>query len=90
MIIWNLFLLCFIRLLIVSNCEIYPDEPPKVCNGSKCLTGMYMPGFQVDYFEAFMGIPFAAPPVGKLRFKVFTRKNYQFFTYNMEFISLNM
>ncbi|XP_041563311.1 uncharacterized protein LOC108141260 [Drosophila elegans] len=34
-----------------------------------CLRGTLMPGFQSGEFEAFMGIPFAQPPVGPLRLK---------------------
>lgn len=32
-----------------------------------CLQGTYMLGYQSDKFEAFMGIPYAQPPVGDLR-----------------------
>ncbi|KAH8285025.1 hypothetical protein KR054_004013 [Drosophila jambulina] len=34
-----------------------------------CLRGTLMPGYQIEEFEAFMGIPFAQPPVGALRLK---------------------
>ncbi|KAH8258410.1 hypothetical protein KR038_011181 [Drosophila bunnanda] len=34
-----------------------------------CLRGTLMPGYQTKEFEAFMGIPFAQPPVGALRLK---------------------
>ncbi|XP_044248910.2 uncharacterized protein [Drosophila takahashii] len=34
-----------------------------------CLRGTKMPGYQKGEFEAFMGIPFAQPPVGPLRLK---------------------
>eukprot|EP00099_Drosophila_melanogaster_P019735 NP_611085.2 juvenile hormone esterase duplication [Drosophila melanogaster] len=34
-----------------------------------CMRGTLMPGYQSGEFEAFMGIPFAQPPVGPLRLK---------------------
>ncbi|XP_017077325.1 uncharacterized protein LOC108112087 [Drosophila eugracilis] len=39
--------------------------PPSV----GCLKGTYRQGYQSERFEAFMGIPYALPPVGDLRFK---------------------
>ncbi|KAH8261005.1 hypothetical protein KR044_002120, partial [Drosophila immigrans] len=34
-----------------------------------CLKGTTMPGHKGDAFEAFLGIPFAQPPIGELRFQ---------------------
>ncbi|BFG05267.1 venom carboxylesterase-6-like [Drosophila madeirensis] len=34
-----------------------------------CLRGTHMPGYQGDEFEAFLGIPFAQPPVDSLRLR---------------------
>ncbi|XP_017096776.2 juvenile hormone esterase [Drosophila bipectinata] len=38
--------------------------PPSV----GCLKGTTLAGYQAERFEAFMGIPYALPPVGELRF----------------------
>lgn len=51
---------------------------PKVCIENGCLSGKIMPGYQTESFEAFVGIPFAKPPVGSLRFKVSTQHSSVF------------
>ncbi|XP_017049857.2 uncharacterized protein LOC108093964 [Drosophila ficusphila] len=44
-------------------------EQPVVCPPSVgCLKGTHRKGYQSERFEAFMGIPYALPPVGDLRF----------------------
>ncbi|XP_068144374.1 juvenile hormone esterase-like [Drosophila tropicalis] len=39
--------------------------PPRV----GCIRGTHMNGYQTQSFQAFMGIPYAKPPIGPLRFK---------------------
>lgn len=49
-----------------SATAVVPTEPPvaKVLNGT--YTGVYKPAYQQDFF---LGIPFAQPPIGELRFR---------------------
>ena len=46
------------------------QEPLKVCFKNGCVKGTLMDGYQIESFEAFMGIPYAKPPLGNLRFEV--------------------
>lgn len=43
---------------------------PIVCTSDGCIEGVARPGFQIDEYESFFGIPYAEAPVGKLRFAV--------------------
>lgn len=52
---------------------------PIVCIADGCIEGRATPGFQIDEYESFFAIPYAEPPVGKLRFAV--RKSHNLSTY---------
>lgn len=43
---------------------------PIVCTEDGCVEGRATPGYQIDEYESFFGIPYAEPPIGKLRFSV--------------------
>lgn len=43
---------------------------PIVCTVDGCIEGRATPGYQIDEYESFFGIPYAEAPVGKLRFAV--------------------
>lgn len=45
------------------------DLRVKLSNGSK-LVGRYMRSYSGRSIKAFIGVPYAKPPVGHLRFKV--------------------
>jgi hypothetical protein len=58
------------------------SEAPIVCISDGCVRGVEYPNY-----HGFLGIPFAKPPVGKLRFKVqiTVTVNRGVFTQNLKF-----
>ncbi|XP_054089476.1 uncharacterized protein LOC105209246 [Zeugodacus cucurbitae] len=56
-------------LVFYSNVGPIKASLPKVCfDGLSCVLGRYMSGYDSYSFEAFLGIPYAKPPIGNLRF----------------------
>ncbi|XP_034120414.1 esterase E4 isoform X1 [Drosophila guanche] len=57
-------------VLELFSCPTLALDPPlTVCARSVgCVKGTHQKGYQSEQFEAFMGIPYALPPVGALRF----------------------
>lgn len=48
----------------------YTSVFPIVCTRNGCIEGVAQPGYQINEYEAFFGIPYAEPPIGDLRFAV--------------------
>ncbi|XP_039956905.1 cholinesterase 1-like [Bactrocera tryoni] len=56
-------------LVYCANIGPIRANSPKVClDGSSCVLGRFMSGNVSGSFEAFLGIPYAKPPIGDLRF----------------------
>ncbi|XP_032586621.1 juvenile hormone esterase [Drosophila mojavensis] len=62
--------LCGALCLVLLSAIGYVQADLDVClEDLGCLHGTLMPDSRQEQFEAFMGIPFAKPPIGELRFK---------------------
>lgn len=48
---------------------VFTVSYPNVCMDCGCIQGTYMNDTRHQPFDAFLGIPFAQPPVGSLRFR---------------------
>lgn len=71
----NYFLSVFLVLGLIENWQVLSNEcsdcsePLVKCEDGK-LTGKVMKTREGKNIVAYLGIPFAKPPIGKLRFKV--------------------
>ncbi|XP_053674412.1 uncharacterized protein LOC128724715 [Anopheles nili] len=62
-------LLVSVGFVLVGWPAVAQITHPRVCTDDGCLLGTSMTDMKNLKFEAFVGIPYAKPPVGKLRFK---------------------
>ncbi|XP_055533357.1 juvenile hormone esterase-like [Wyeomyia smithii] len=56
---------------VISEFPEYTKFPPSplICIASGCIIGKSRNGLEGNQYEAFFGIPYAKPPLGKLRFR---------------------
>ena len=71
-----------VLVLVMLALQTTADNAPQVTLTGTILTGVYIQYNEPTYlnvdttFEAFLGIPFAEPPVGDLRFRKPVEKGY--------------
>lgn len=58
---------------------------PIVCTLDGCIEGRATPGFQIDEYESFFGIPYAEPPIGRLRFAVSNQIYFDLLSFSIKF-----
>ncbi|XP_075166834.1 juvenile hormone esterase-like [Haematobia irritans] len=65
----GLLLLLTVQLNFLESVRAGGLKSPVVCpENSGCMRGTIMPGYKGSPFYAFLGVPYARPPVGPLRF----------------------
>lgn len=65
-----LFLRISSLLIIYTVTSVLSEvSQPKVCIDDGCILGKYYTSQKGNEYEAFLGVPYAKPPVGELRFK---------------------
>lgn len=64
MVLKVLFLISISVVLVLSE-----ESAPRVCIEDGCLLGKHFTSQKGSAYEAFLGVPYARPPVGELRFK---------------------
>lgn len=55
---------------------IYADDRPTVQTPLGTIVGSYEKSYEGNTYASYLGIPFAKPPVGNLRFAVSTEAQY--------------
>ncbi|XP_068144437.1 juvenile hormone esterase-like [Drosophila tropicalis] len=63
------FIIVYLCLCLASISVSYDDILTVCAPHGGCYRGTYMKGYQGEQFQAFMGIPYAVPPLGDLRFE---------------------
>lgn len=62
----------FVLILMTSLVVAVSEGLPQVKLDNGIFTGIQMESYNGKAFNAFLGIPYAKPPIGDLRFKVST------------------
>lgn len=68
----NILIMLIMPLTYTALSKLAEDHytSPVCSDHMGCVRGRLMRGYNIPLFEAFMGIPYALPPVGELRFSV--------------------